>query len=226
MSDPTSRTRFSSVFPKMAWVISCKTDLDPIWMAWSGFGQTHLGRKQAGVQKLIGLVCGKVQRARYQFATFRLSSVLPQTCRILSCQTSSDHIVSNQLRAKPARIISCQTSSDHIVPNQLGSYRVKPDPCQTSSDHIVSNQLGSYRVKPARIISCQTSSDHIVQNQPGSDLALVDCVRFWPNGSGPGAGRCARIIRPASGQRFRAYPDRIRIGSGVFNNISNNNILY
>ena len=42
--------------------------------------------------------------------------------------------------------------------------------------------------------------DNIVQNQPGSDLVLADCVRFWPNGSGPEASRCARIIRPVSGR--------------------------
>ena len=52
--------------------------------------------------------------------------------------------------------------------------------------------------------------DNIVQNQPGSDLVLADCVRFWPNGSGPEASQCARIIRPASGQCFPADPDRIR----------------
>ena len=58
--------------------------------------------------------------------------------------------------------------------------------------------------------------DNIVQNQPGSDLVLADCVRFWPNGSGPEASRFARITRPASGQCFPADPDRMRIGSGVF----------
>ena len=41
--------------------------------------------------------------------------------------------------------------------------------------------------------------DDTVQNQPRSDLVLADCVRFWPNGSGPEPSRCARIIRPASG---------------------------
>ena len=41
--DPTSRIRFSSVFPKKAWTILCKTDPDLIWLSWlSGFGQTHL----------------------------------------------------------------------------------------------------------------------------------------------------------------------------------------
>ena len=29
--------------------------------------------------------------------------------------------------------------------------------------------------------------DNIVQDQPGSDIVLADCVRFWPNGSGPEA---------------------------------------
>ena len=58
--------------------------------------------------------------------------------------------------------------------------------------------------------------DKIVQNQPGSNLVLADCVRFGPNGSGPEASRCARIIRPASGQCFPADPDRMRIGSGMF----------
>ena len=38
--------------------------------------------------------------------------------------------------------------------------------------------------------------DNIVQNQPGSDLVLADCVRFWPNGSGPEASQCAKIILP------------------------------
>ena len=32
----------SSVFPKKARAILCKTNPDPIWTAWSGFGQTHL----------------------------------------------------------------------------------------------------------------------------------------------------------------------------------------
>ena len=58
--------------------------------------------------------------------------------------------------------------------------------------------------------------DNIVQNQPGSGLVLADCIRFWPNGSGPEASRCARIIRPASGQRFHPDSDRMRMGSGMF----------
>ena len=40
--------------------------------------------------------------------------------------------------------------------------------------------------------------DNIMQNQPGSDLVLADCVRFWPNGSGPEASRrCALKNHPS-----------------------------
>ena len=69
---------------------------------------------------------------------------------------------------------------------------------------------------PTRFCSSTDVPDNTVQNQPGSDLVLADCVRFWPNGSGPEASRCAGIIHPASGQCFPADPDRIRIGSGMF----------
>ena len=52
--------------------------------------------------------------------------------------------------------------------------------------------------------------DNTVQNQPGSDLVPANCVRFWPNGSGPEG------IRPASGQCCQADPDRMPIASGMF----------
>ena len=86
----------------------CKTDPDPIWMAWSGFGQTHLVQKQAGVQESSGPVSGRTQPARYQFSTFRFGSVLPQTSRIILCKTSPDPftfwlIVSGFGQTDPAR---------------------------------------------------------------------------------------------------------------------------
>ena len=83
---------FQFRFSKKAWIIWRKTDPDPILMAWSGFGQTHLVREQAGVQESSGPVSGRTQPARYQFPTFRLGSVLPQTSRIILCNTSLDSI--------------------------------------------------------------------------------------------------------------------------------------
>ena len=52
--------------------------------------------------------------------------------------------------------------------------------------------------------------DNIVQKQRGSDPVLADCVRFWPNGSGPEASRCARIIRPMLPSRSGPDANRIR----------------
>ena len=79
----------------------------------------------------------------------------------------------------------------------------------------------SGRTQPARYFQTRFRSstdilDNTVQNQSGCDLVLADCVRFKPNGSGPEASRCARIIRPASGQCFPADPDRMRIGFSTF----------
>ena len=61
-------------------------------MTWSGFGHTDLVRKQAGVQESSGPVSGRTQLVHYQFPTFRLDSVLPQTSRIILCKTSPDPI--------------------------------------------------------------------------------------------------------------------------------------
>ena len=80
-------------FPKKKWVILCKTDPDPIWMAWSRFGQTHgLEAGRCAVHESSGPVSGRTQTARYQFPTFRLGSVLLQTSRIILCRTRPDSI--------------------------------------------------------------------------------------------------------------------------------------
>ena len=87
MPDPTSRIRFGSVFPKTAWTVLCKTHPGPIWMAWSAFVQTHLVQQQAGVQESSGPVSDRTQPARYQFPTFSLGCILPQTARVILWKT-------------------------------------------------------------------------------------------------------------------------------------------
>ena len=72
----------------------CKTDPDPIWMAWSGSGQTHLVWKQAGMQESSGPVSGRTQPARYQFPTFRLGFVMNVPDNIVT--DVPDNIVKNQ----------------------------------------------------------------------------------------------------------------------------------
>ena len=78
----------------------------------------------------------------------------------------------------------------------------------------------------ARFCSSTDVPDNIVQSQPGSDLVLADCVRFWPNGSGPEANQCARMIRPTSGQCFPTDPDRMRIGSSMFTGVTLDVVLW
>ena len=56
MLDLTFCTQCGSVFPKKAWIILCKTGLDPICMAWSGFGKICLVWQQAGAQESLGPV--------------------------------------------------------------------------------------------------------------------------------------------------------------------------
>ena len=74
----------------------------------------------------------------------------------------------------------------------------------------VQNSLGLVLAKHNRPASCFPHSirfrsstdglDHIVRNRPRSDLVLDGHVRLWPNGSGPEASWCARIIGPGSGK--------------------------
>ena len=91
--DLTSRIRFSSFCfcfsSKKAWIILCKTYPDPIWMAWSGFGQTQPGSKP---------VC---KNHRAQFLTERNRSA---TSFPLSDSVPFFHRRPGQYCAKPARI--------------------------------------------------------------------------------------------------------------------------
>ena len=51
------------------------------------------------------------------------------------------------------------------------------------------SQPARYQLPTSRLGSVlpQTSGIILCKNQPGSDVVLADCVRFWPNGSGPEA---------------------------------------
>ena len=52
---------------KKARIILYKTSPDPIWMAWAGFGQVHLVRKQAGVQESSGLILAEHKQPATSF---------------------------------------------------------------------------------------------------------------------------------------------------------------
>ena len=108
MPDPTSRICVSSIFPKTAWIIFRKTDPDPMWTVWSGFGQTPLVWKQAGVQEPSGPVSGRTQPAPLpvsHFQTrFRSSTDVPDN--IVQNQPGSDLVLADCVRFWAKRIRS------------------------------------------------------------------------------------------------------------------------
>ena len=101
MPDPTSRVRFSSVFPDKAWVILCKAGPDPIWMAWPGIrsgwpGQGLAKRIWSGSKPvcrnhLARFLAGR-NRPATSFPLLDSGFVHPQTSRIILCQTSPDPV--------------------------------------------------------------------------------------------------------------------------------------
>ena len=70
----------------------CKTGPDPIWMAWSGFSQTHLVRKQAGVQESSSPILAERNRPATSFPLSDKVAFSHKTTRIILCQTSPDPI--------------------------------------------------------------------------------------------------------------------------------------
>ena len=83
---------------------------------------------------------------------------------------------------KPARI-----RSGHILAKIFWSGRKSV--CKNYRAKLWQNATGPLQVSQfeTRLRSSTDGPDHIAQNQPGSDLIVADCVRLWPNGSGPEA---------------------------------------
>ena len=104
MLDPASRIRFGSVLPKKARIILCKTGPDPIRMVWSGFRQTVLVCKQAGVQESSGQVPAQCRHNRP--ATSFPHSVSAST-------DGRDHVVQNQPGSDLA-LADCQVLEKRI----------------------------------------------------------------------------------------------------------------
>ena len=150
------------------------------------------------------------------------ASVQPESGRIVHAGSDFPH---------PFQFRSSKEGKDHTVQNRHGSHlhglvRVWPNSSGLEASRYVGiiwpglwqDATGALPVShfQTRFRSSTDVLDNTEQNYPGCDLVLADCVRFWPNGSGPEASRCARIIRSASGQCFPADPDRMQIESGMF----------
>ena len=91
----------ASMQPESGWIILARSNLPffqrrpgsrfccakPVWVAWSGLGQMHLVRKEAGVQGSSSAVSGRIRSACYQFPTFSLGCILLQRVQIILCKT-------------------------------------------------------------------------------------------------------------------------------------------
>ena len=145
------------------------------------------------------------------------ASVQPESGRIVYAGSDFSH---------PFQLRFFQKGIDHIVQNWPrsdldGLVRVWPNASGLEANRctgVIGPGFWQDATSPLPLVQFQTrlrssanSLDHTVQNQPGSDWVLADSVSgFGQNGSGPGASRCARIIRPPSGQCFQADPDQTR----------------
>ena len=146
------------------------------------------------------------------------ASVQPESARMVYARSDFPH---------PFQFRFSKEGPDHTAQNRPGSdldglvgvWSKTPGLEASRCAGIIGPGFWQDATRPLPVSHFQTrfrTFTDVPDNQPGSDLVLADCVRFWPNGSGPEASRCAKLIRSASGQCFPADPDRIRIGSGMF----------
>ena len=123
------------------------------------------------------------------------ASVQPESARIVHAGSDFPH---------PFQFRFSKEGMDHIAQNRPGSdldglVRVWPNTSGLEASRCAgiiwpgfwqdaTGSLPVFRFQTPFRFSTDVP-DKIVQNQPGSDLVLADCVRFWPNGSGPEASR-------------------------------------
>ena len=125
----------------------------------------------------------------------RFSSAPPKKAWIILCKTGPIRFGSNgsgQDSSRGARLIG------------PGSARTQPTRYQ-----VPIFRLGCVLPLISRIVLRKTSLDPIWFRLTVPDFGQTNPVRKQ-------LSRCARIIGSASGQRFRANPDRMQIGSGMF----------
>ena len=153
-----------------------------------------------------------------QTGWIRSGSVTPTQFRFF--KEGMDHSVQNRPGSDVSGLVRVWQNASGLEANRWAGiiYQLPVSHCQTRLLPVSHCQTRLLPVShcQTRLRSSTDIPDHIAQNQSGSDLFMTDCVRFWLNGSGPEASRCARIIRPTFGQCLRAGPDRMRIASGMF----------
>ena len=101
ITDLTSHIQCGSVLPKKALIILCQTNLDPIWMAWSGFGQMHLVWKQTSVQSGQALAEHNQPTTTFPLSDSEAFFHLDSLGHIVQTQLGSDLVLADCVRFRP-----------------------------------------------------------------------------------------------------------------------------
>ena len=159
-------------------------------------------RKRFGYGQLWPLrpACSQNRAGSYNYA----GSDFPHPFQLPFLKESMDHIVQNRPGTDLDGLVRVWRNASGLEASRCAEI-IGPGFWQDATGPLPVSHFQT------RFRSSTDVPDNSVKNQPESDLVLADCVRFWPNGSGPEASRCATIIRPASGECFPAVPDRMRL---------------
>ena len=135
----------------------------------------------------------------------------PTSC-IQFSKEGPDHTVQNWPRSSLGGLVRFGPNASGLKASQCAGI-IRPGFWQNTTGPLPVSHV------QIQLHSSTDGPDHMLQNYPRSDLVLADCVVFGPNRSGPEANQCARIVQPTSGQFFRADPDQMQIGSGMFTGV-------
>ena len=119
---------------KKVQILLCKTGPDPIWMAWSGFGQTPLVQKQAGVQESSGPVLAEHKwPAAISHCQTQLRSSTASLDDTVQNQPRSSLVLADCVRFWPNRP-SPETSRSARIKWPASGHCFWADPDQSESD--------------------------------------------------------------------------------------------
>ena len=127
-------------------------------------------------------------------------SDFPHPFQFRFSEEGMDHTVQDRAGSSLDGLVKVWPNLDGLVkvwPNLDGLVKVWPNasgPEASRCTGIIGPGFWQDATGPQSVSHFQTrfgsstdDPDNTVKNQPGSDLVLADCVRFWPNGSGPEA---------------------------------------
>ena len=134
------------------------------------------------MQKSSGAVSGRMQPARYQFLTFRLGCVLPQTARIILCKARLDPIwfwptVSGVAETDPIRKqAGVQQSSGPLLANASEPIRIR---CESDPACLLGSHAKLLSVLDLYLRLCLIHSRTLLSKASQKLLLLQHCISLF-----------------------------------------------